>query len=179
MRNLLVILLGLVLITNSITIAAEDNLESSDDDKTNIEIIIFANAHKNNSNTNEAKEFFSEHIGELNKAHTTEFIDTATPLKFLSSEYNKLKQHPNYKIILHATTQYNLLPSQKSKKFLIKSTDFTGTLTITPTPARNNSFNIAFDGIFSNNRLTKSAKIKAKEVYYFDHPIFGALITVR
>ena len=174
MLNLFLVLLVLVSPINSAV--AEDDLEPSG---TNIEIIVFENIYKNNSNANEAKEFFSEHIGELNKTHSTDFFDITTPLKFLSFEYNKLKQNQNYKIILYATKHYNLLPSQRNKKLLIKSPDFIGTITITPTPARNNTFNIAFDGIFANNRLTKSIKIKAKEVYYFDHPTFGALVTVR
>ena len=174
MLNLFLILLGFISAINNAV--AEEDLESTG---TNIEIIIFENLHKNNSNSNESKEFFSEHIGELNKTHSTDFFDTTTPLKFLSQEYNKLNHNQNYKIILHAAKHYNLLPSQKNKKFLINSPDFIGTLTITPTPARNNAFNIAFDGIFANSRLTKSIKIKSKEVYYFDHPIFGALVTVR
>ena len=89
---------------------------------------------------------------------------------------------------MHSATQYNLLPSQRNKKFLINlgskvsetenpdlTEDFRGTLTITQV---RNTFNIAFDGIFSKFRLTKSAKIKPKEIYYFDHPMFGALVTM-
>ena len=91
---------------------------------------------------------------------------------------------------MQAANQYDLLPSQRNKKFLIQSKSnqeisekelndlesFIATLTITP--IRNNTFNLAFDGIFSKFRLTKSAKIKPKEIYYFDHPMFGALIAM-
>jgi hypothetical protein len=105
----------------------------------------------------------------------------------LKDQYNKLKTS-NYKIILHQATKYNILPSQRNKKFLIRSElleqdvdfvadddNFQGVLVITPIK---NAFNLSLDGIFANFRLTKSAKIKPKEVYYFDHPKFGVLVTM-
>lgn len=142
-----------------------------------IEIIIFNQINKNNFNT--TKELFPRLTGELNtKGITEEPCDLITPLNILATEYNKLKRNQNYKIILHANKQYNLLPSQKHKKLLIQSENFTGILIITPIPNRNNYFNVTFDGIFNNSRITKTVKIKNKELYYFDHPVFGALFTI-
>ena len=151
-----------------------------------VEIIVFSNSHQSAATPNQ--ESFAASPGELNKNHGSEFDNTLTSVKFLSNEYNKIKKKANYKIILHSATQYNLLPSQRNKKFLINlgskvsetenpdlTEDFRGTLTITQV---RNTFNIAFDGIFSKFRLTKSAKIKPKEIYYFDHPMFGALVTM-
>lgn len=151
-----------------------------------VEIIVFSNLQSQPAIfTNQ--ESFLANTGEINKNGSSEFNATNTQVKFLLNEYNKLKKKSNYKIILHAATQYNLLPSQKNKKFLITSEskfsenesknngDFNGILTITPV---RNTFNLAFDGIFSKFRLTKSAKIKNKEIYYFDHPMFGALVTM-
>jgi hypothetical protein len=144
-----------------------------------IEIIIFTQPNPNKNNLNNTKELFPKHLRELNtKGITEEPCDLINPLNIISTEYNKLKRNQNYKIILHASKQYNLLPSQKHKKLLIQSENFTGILIITPIPNRNNYFNVTFDGMFNNIRLTKTAKIKNKELYYFDHPVFGALFTI-
>ncbi len=157
--------------------------------KYQIEIIVFRHLHNASSPEQES---FAENCnpGKINKHNSVDFNSNNTQVKWLLNDYNKLKKKSNYKIILYAATVYDLLPSQKNKKFLIKSDpefsensanesngseNFIGTLTITPV---RNTFNLAFDGIFSKFRLTKSAKIKPKETYYFDHPMFGALITM-
>lgn len=154
--------------------------------KYQVEIIVFSHLHSKSVIPN--KESFPDSPGKLNKKNSVEFNNAK--MQFLLKEYNLLKNRSNYKIILQAASQYDLLPSQKNKKFLIQSNsnqeisekelneleNFIATLTITP--IRNNTFNLAFDGIFSKFRLTKAAKIKPKEIYYFDHPMFGVLITM-
>lgn len=156
---------------------------SADDyPKYQVEIIVFSNF---NATSQESFPDNPNNSSEINKNGSAEFNDTNIQPKFLLSEYNKLKNKSNYKIILHSATQYNLLPSQKNKKFFITTMsennqennqdNFNGILTITPI---RNTFNLAFDGIYSKFRLTKSAKIKPKEIYYFDHPMFGALVTM-
>lgn len=168
MLKLIIKLLILIFIFCSKIYAADD---------VSIELIIFAQSNKNNFNN--TKELFPKHIGELNtKGANQELCDLVSPLNILSAEYNKLKRSQNYKIILHASNHYNLLPSQKHKKFFIQSENFTGVLIITPIPNRNNYFNVTFDGIFNNSRLTKTTKLKSKELYYFDHPVFGTLFTI-
>lgn len=167
MRKLLLIFLWLLISTINIALAET------------IEIIIFENLSTKNSN--EIKELMPKYIGEINATGNKELFNTSVPVKFLINEYNKIQKNQKYKIILQGMTDYNLLPSQKNKKFLVKSTnsDFTGILIITPIISiRNTNFNVIFDGIFANNRLTKSVKIKSKEIYYFDHPSFGALFTI-
>lgn len=167
--NVFVILLVFMLPTASLAAARENNI-------INIEIIMFANL--NNKIQDETKELFPLYTGELNKSHITENLDLTSPLKHLEKEYNKLKNNQNYKIILHATKEYTILPSRKNHKFFIKTEDIAATLSVSPNPARNNYFTVTLDSIYLNNRLTKTVKIKNKEIYYFDHPVFGALITL-
>lgn len=167
--NIFFILLVFILPSASVATAGDNN-------NINVEIIIFANS--TNNTQDETKELFPQYTGELNKAHITDHLDLTSPLQYLEKEYNKLKNNQNYKIILHATKQYTLLPSRKTHKFFIKTEDIAATLSISPNPARNNYFTVTLDSIYLNNRLTKTIKIKNKEIYYFDHPIFGALITL-
>lgn len=168
MRKVFVILL--VFISSNIA----NSLESYT--TVNIEMIMFTNPAYNQSGS--TKELFAKHIGELNRSKVLESLDLNNPLQALTNEYNKLQKNQNYKIILHASKQYNLLPSNKNKKFLVKTDDLTATLSISQNPTRNNYFTITLDSIYANNRLTKTIKAKTKEIYYFDHPIFGALVTI-
>lgn len=165
-----ILLLFFLLTATSRVAAAIDN------NNINIEIIIFANIPKNT--LEETKELFPQHTGELSKSHITDNLDLQSPLQHLEKEYNKLKNNQNYKIILHATKQYTILPSRKNHKFFIKTDDTATTLSILPNPARNNYFTVTLDSIYLNYRLTKTSKLKTKEIHYFDHPAFGALITL-
>lgn len=170
----------------SATLSLEKSVKNLKYPKYQVEIIVFSDLQNKFVISN--KESFPDSPGKLNKKNSVEFNNAK--MQFLLKEYNILKNRSNYKIILQAANQYDLLPSQRNKKFLIQSKSnqeisekelndlesFIATLTITP--IRNNTFNLAFDGIFSKFRLTKSAKIKPKEIYYFDHPMFGALIAM-
>ena len=76
----------------------------------------------------------------------------------------------------------------KIKKFLINaksknninnpdlnSEDFVVVLVINK---HKNMFNVMFDGVVNKVRLRKFYKLKPKEIYYVDHPMFGAFITI-
>lgn len=193
-----IILFGLFVINSFNKLALAENLKYS---KYQVEIIVFKRLNYKNptydyvSASNKMnKEIFYFSPLKYNKNKYISFKDHNAKMKFLVRESNILNQNSEYKIILQEATHYNLIPSEKSKKFLIKSDDkvinhelvdqrienkdddFIATLVITP--IRNNTFNLAFDSNFNKFRLTKSAKIKSKEIYYFDHPAFGALIGI-
>lgn len=148
-----------------------------------IEIILFNNL--NSTNKQSLSTFDSKN---LNKNGTIDFQLKAVKPKFLLNVYDKLEKDPNYKVLFYSATQYSLLPSQRIKKFLINSKsknninnpalnleDFIVVLVINK---NKNMFNVMFDGVVNKVRLRKFYKLKPKEIYYVDHPMFGALITI-
>lgn len=149
-----------------------------------IEVILFSNSF--NKNKQLLSIFDSK---DLNKNGAVDFQLKAVKPKFLLNAYDKLNKEANYKILYYGAMQYSLLPSQKMKKFFISSKnkhnnnynnqdnmeDFAAILVINK---NKNVFNIMFDSIVNKSRLKKVFKLKSKEIYYFDHPMFGALITI-
>lgn len=151
-----------------------------------IEIILFN--HLNSTNKQSLSTLSAFDSKDLNKNATIDFQLRPVKPKFLLNVYDKLDKDPNYKVLFYSATQYNLLPSQRIKKFLINSKsknnvnnldinleDFMVVLVINK---NKKIFNVMFDGVVNKVRLRKSYKLKPKEIYYVDHPMFGAFITI-
>lgn len=154
-----------------------------------VEIILFNNLGSNNSLSKQQKEHAVDLQWHVNKHNAIDFQLKSVKPEFLLHAYNKLNKDPNYKVFFYSASKYNLLPSQKIKKFFISSKspynanyvkhsnieDFMVTLIINK---NKNIFNVMFDGIVNQSKLKKICKLKSKEIYYFDHQVFGALLTI-
>lgn len=177
-------------------LALAENIKYS---KYQVEIVVFKRLNYKNTIFNYGSGFSKETFYfsplKYNKSKYVNFKDNSVKMKYLTKESNiLLSERSEYKIILQEAAQYNLIPSEKNKRFLIKLGDeithkdsldlaqqnkeehFIATLVITS--IRNNTFNLAFNANFNTFSLNKSAKMKSNEIYYFDHPMFGALVGI-
>ena len=102
----------------------------------------------------------------------------------LNETAKAIKKNRNLHIIHHTAWIQPLMQGSKSKPVYVdtyNNVDFKimGTLAIKPVK---NLFHTYIDFIFDHNnskfRLTSNGKLKQKELYYFDHPIFGVLVMV-
>ena len=144
-----------------------------------VEIILFKNNMQESN-----KEIFYQDLKEPKKSNSVDFNSKYVDPKFLLKDYTKLKGDKNYQVIFYSAAKYSLPFNQRNRKFFIQNetlddpkikSDFKILLNIFHIK---NNINLIFDGNFEKFSLNKVAKIKSKETYYFDHPMFGALITV-
>jgi hypothetical protein len=166
------------------------NVAFAVDDPIQVEIIVFENTDKKNV----ISETWGNYSGELEHKHALDLATTDLVLPEenlqLIEEVLKIKKSRNHRLLLHTGWKHPVSGEQRQGPVYVTSNnvesvwDIEGLVGI---KSQQSLYQVQIDFImktpltadkFQDFRLVRTVKVHQKELYYFDHPMFGILLSV-